>query len=52
MAPGGPNRVASELAVTVQSAGISAYPVHDCGDLGKDENLRAFGFFTDLDQYE
>ena len=46
------DRVASELAVTFQSAGISAYPVQDCGDLRKDENLRAFGFFGYLDQSE
>jgi benzylsuccinate CoA-transferase BbsF subunit len=45
-------RVASELAVALQRAGISAYPVQDCADLRKDENLRAFGFFPVLDQSE
>jgi benzylsuccinate CoA-transferase BbsF subunit len=46
------DRGASELAVTLQSAGISAYPVQDCGDLRTDENLQAFGFFPVLDQSE
>jgi benzylsuccinate CoA-transferase BbsF subunit len=46
------DRVASELAVTFQSAGISAYPVQDCADLRADENLSAFGFFRDLHQSE
>jgi benzylsuccinate CoA-transferase BbsF subunit len=45
-------RAASELAAALQGAGISAYPVQNCADLREDENLRAFGFFTDLDQSE
>lgn len=46
------DRMAGELAVTLQNAGISAYPVQNCRDLRQDDNLRAFGFFPYLDQSE
>lgn len=46
------SRSAAELAAALQKAGVSAYPVQDCADLRADENLRAWGFFTDLDQSE
>jgi benzylsuccinate CoA-transferase BbsF subunit len=45
-------RDAAELTVALQQAGISAYPVQNCADLREDENLRAWGFFRDLDQSE
>ena len=43
-------RDAAELTAALQQAGISAYPVQNCADLREDENLRAWGFFRDLDQ--
>jgi benzylsuccinate CoA-transferase BbsF subunit len=43
-------REAGELADALQRAGVPAYPVQNCEDLRADENLRAFGFFTTLDQ--
>jgi benzylsuccinate CoA-transferase BbsF subunit len=45
-------REAGELAAALQGAGVPAYPVQNCADLRADENLRAFGFFTTLDQAE
>ena len=46
------DRAAGEVVAPFQAAGISAYPVQDCGDLRTDENLQAFGFFASLDQSE
>jgi benzylsuccinate CoA-transferase BbsF subunit len=43
---------AAELTAALQQAGVAAYPVQDCADLRVDENLRAWGFFRDLDQAE
>lgn len=43
------DRAAEELAVALQAAGVSAYPVQNCMDLHRDENLEAFGFWHWLD---
>lgn len=43
------NRGAEELAAALQTAGVSAYPVQNCMDLHRDENLDAFGFWHWLD---
>jgi benzylsuccinate CoA-transferase BbsF subunit len=45
-------RAAAELTAALQQAGIPAYPVQNCDDLRDDENLRAWGFFRDVDQPE
>ncbi len=42
-------RNADELTVALQAAGVSAYPVQNCMDLHRDENLEAFGFWNWLD---
>jgi benzylsuccinate CoA-transferase BbsF subunit len=42
-------RGAEELTVALQSAGIAAYPVQNCMDLHRDENLAAFDFWHWLD---
>jgi benzylsuccinate CoA-transferase BbsF subunit len=46
------HRNAGELADALQEAGVAAYPVQNCADLRRDENLRAFGFFRELEQAE
>jgi benzylsuccinate CoA-transferase BbsF subunit len=43
------NHNAEELTARLQSVGISAYPVQNCMDLHRDENLAAFGFWHWLD---
>ncbi len=43
------DRNADELTVALQAAGVSAYPVQNCMDLHRDENLEAFGFWHWLD---
>ncbi len=43
------NRNAEELTAALQAAGVSAYPVQNCMDLHRDENLEAFGFWHWLD---
>ena len=45
-------RGADELTVALQAAGVSAYPVQNCMDLHRDENLEAFGFWHWLDHKE
>jgi benzylsuccinate CoA-transferase BbsF subunit len=45
-------RGAEELAVALQAAGVSAYPVQNCMDLHRDENLNEFGFWQWLDHKE
>ena len=42
-------RGAEELTVALQAVGVSAYPVQNCMDLHRDENLEAFGFWHWLD---
>lgn len=42
-------RIAEELTVSLQAAGVSAYPVQNCMDLHRDENLDAFDFWHWLD---
>jgi len=42
-------RHAEELTAALQAAGVSAYPVQNCMDLHRDENLEAFGFWHWLD---
>ena len=37
------------LTVALQAAGVSAYPVRNCVDLHRDDNLEAFGFWHWLD---
>jgi benzylsuccinate CoA-transferase BbsF subunit len=39
------NRGAEELSAALQNAGVSAYPVQNCMDLHRDDNLEAFGFW-------
>jgi benzylsuccinate CoA-transferase BbsF subunit len=46
------HRDAGELAAALQEAGVAAYPVQNCADLRRDDNLQAFGFFRELDQAE
>jgi benzylsuccinate CoA-transferase BbsF subunit len=43
------SRSAEELTVALQAAGVSAYPVQNCMDLHRDENLAAFDFWHWLD---
>jgi len=43
------NRNADKLTAELQAAGVSAYPVQNCMDLHRDENLDAFGFWNWLD---
>jgi benzylsuccinate CoA-transferase BbsF subunit len=43
------DRNADELTAALQAAGVSAYPVQNCMDLHRDENLDAFGFWHWLD---
>lgn len=45
-------RSAEELTETLQKAGVAAYPVQNCMDLHRDENLEAFGFWRWLDHKE
>ena len=42
-------RHAEELTAALQADGVSAYPVQNCMDLHRDENLEAFGFWHWLD---
>jgi benzylsuccinate CoA-transferase BbsF subunit len=46
------SRDADELATALQTAGVSAYPVQNCMDIHRDENLEAFGFWQWLDHKE
>jgi crotonobetainyl-CoA:carnitine CoA-transferase CaiB-like acyl-CoA transferase len=43
---------ALELAAELQSAGVAAYPVENCVDLHRDENLEAFDFWHWLEHKE
>lgn len=43
------NLSADDLTAILQSAGVAAYPVQNCVDLHRDENLEAFGFWHWLD---
>jgi benzylsuccinate CoA-transferase BbsF subunit len=43
------NRDADALAGALQAAGVSAYPVQNCVDIHRDDNLEAFGFWHWLD---
>ena len=45
-------RDADELTTALQAAGVSAYPVQNCMDIHRDENLEAFGFWQWLDHKE
>jgi crotonobetainyl-CoA:carnitine CoA-transferase CaiB-like acyl-CoA transferase len=40
---------ADELTAQLQAAGVAAYPVQNCLDVHRDENLDAFGFWHWLD---
>jgi crotonobetainyl-CoA:carnitine CoA-transferase CaiB-like acyl-CoA transferase len=42
-------RQAEELTRALQAIGVSAYPVQNCMDLHRDENLQAFGYWHWLD---
>jgi len=42
-------RRAEELTTALQAVGVSAYPVQNCMDLHRDENLQAFGYWHWLD---
>jgi benzylsuccinate CoA-transferase BbsF subunit len=42
-------RHAEDLTAALQAAGVSAYPVQNCMDLHRDENLDAFGYWHWLD---
>jgi crotonobetainyl-CoA:carnitine CoA-transferase CaiB-like acyl-CoA transferase len=42
-------RQADELTTQLQAAGVAAYPVQNCLDVHRDENLEAFGFWHWLD---
>ena len=42
-------RDADALTVALQAAGVSAYPVQNCVDIHRDDNLEAFGFWHWLD---
>jgi crotonobetainyl-CoA:carnitine CoA-transferase CaiB-like acyl-CoA transferase len=42
-------RDADALTVTLQAAGVAAYPVQNCVDIHRDDNLEAFGFWHWLD---
>ena len=46
------SRNADELAAALQAVGVAAYPVQNCMDLHRDENLEAFGFWHWLDHRE
>lgn len=43
------NRNAEELTASLQASGVPAYPVQNCMDLHRDENLEAFDFWHWLD---
>ncbi|MBV8139611.1 MAG: CoA transferase [Deltaproteobacteria bacterium] len=45
-------RGAEELTGALQAAGVSAYPVQNCMDIHRDENLDEFGFWQWLDHSE
>ena len=45
-------RNAEELTVALQAVGVSAYPVQNCMDIHRDDNLEAFGFWQWLDHKE
>jgi crotonobetainyl-CoA:carnitine CoA-transferase CaiB-like acyl-CoA transferase len=42
-------RDAEELTVALQAAGVAAYPVQNCVDIHRDDNLEGFGFWHWLD---
>jgi benzylsuccinate CoA-transferase BbsF subunit len=42
-------RDADALTVALQAAGVSAYPVQNCVDIHRDDNLESFGFWQWLD---
>jgi benzylsuccinate CoA-transferase BbsF subunit len=42
-------RQAEEMMTALQAVGVSAYPVQNCMDLHRDENLQAFGYWHWLD---
>src|ERR1700693_2256948 len=42
-------RDAEELTTALQAAGVAAYPVQNCVDVHRDDNLEAFGFWHWLD---
>jgi benzylsuccinate CoA-transferase BbsF subunit len=42
-------RDAGVLTAALQAAGVSAYPVQNCVDIHRDDNLEAFGFWHWLD---
>jgi len=46
------DRVADDLTIALQAAGVAAYPVQSCLDLHRDENLRAFDFWHWLEHQE
>ncbi|MGH7934608.1 MAG: CaiB/BaiF CoA transferase family protein [Candidatus Binataceae bacterium] len=46
------DRNADELTAALQAAGVPAYPVQNCVDVHRDENLEAFGFWHWLDHKE
>jgi benzylsuccinate CoA-transferase BbsF subunit len=52
--PAADARLATMLGLTaaLQAAGVSAYPVQNCMDIHRDENLEAFGFWQWLDHKE
>ncbi|HKV54742.1 MAG TPA: CoA transferase, partial [Candidatus Binataceae bacterium] len=43
------SRSAEQLTATLQAVGVSAYPVQNCMDLHRDDNLEAFGYWHWLD---
>jgi len=43
------DRQAEVLTAELQAVGVSAYPVQNCMDLHRDENLQAFGYWHWLD---
>jgi benzylsuccinate CoA-transferase BbsF subunit len=43
------DRQADELTAALQASGVSAYPVQNCMDLHRDDNLEAFGYWHWLD---
>jgi crotonobetainyl-CoA:carnitine CoA-transferase CaiB-like acyl-CoA transferase len=43
------DRAADELTAALQAVGVSIYPVQNCMDLHRDENLAAFGYWHWLD---
>jgi benzylsuccinate CoA-transferase BbsF subunit len=42
-------RQAEEMMTALQAVGVSAYPVQNCMELHRDENLQAFGYWHWLD---